>query len=185
MDHFYEKIEGFFNYEEVYRKVIEECPEDSHFVEIGCWLGKSVCYAGVEIVNSGKKIMLDAVDSWQGSAEQDLFSLTTIKPDEIYDVFLKNIEPVNNVINPIKMLSVDAAKTYSDQSLDFVFIDGSHLYEDVKNDIIAWLPKVKRNGYIGGHDYHEDVARAVNELIDEKNIEIFNPHWASWLYKLQ
>jgi hypothetical protein len=35
------------------------------------------------------------------------------------------------------------------------------------------------------HFYENDVARAFNELIGEKNIEIFNPHWASWIYKLQ
>jgi len=34
-----------------------------------------------------------------------------------------------------------------------VYIDGSHEYEGVKKDILAWLPKIKINGYLTGHDF--------------------------------
>jgi hypothetical protein len=47
-----------------------------------------------------------------------------------------------------------------------LFIDGSHAYESVKDDIILWLPKVKY--LISGHDYRwPGVNQAVNELIPE------------------
>lgn len=86
----------------------------------------------------------------------------------LYELFLSNIESVKQVITPIRMASVDAAKTYSDESLDVVFIDAGHSYEAVKADILAWYPKVKRGGYIAGHDYpHEPVKCAVHDtLID-------------------
>jgi hypothetical protein len=69
--------------------------------------------------------------------------------------------------NIIKNYSVNAAKQISDDSLNFVFIDGDHSYEGVRNDIIAWLPKIKKGGYIIGHDIHFDsVKTAVTEIFD-------------------
>jgi hypothetical protein len=49
-----------------------------------------------------------------------------------------------------------------------VFIDASHDYESVKADVKAWLPKVKKGGYLAGHDWHhEPVKRAVIEVLGE------------------
>ena len=53
----------------------------------------------------------------------------------------------------LKMLSVDAATMFKDNSLDLVFIDADHKYESIKDDINAWLPKIKKGGIICGHDY--------------------------------
>jgi len=49
--------------------------------------------------------------------------------------------------------SVDAAKKFNDNTFDFVYIDASHVYKDVMDDCIAWLPKVKPGGVLCGHDY--------------------------------
>eukprot|EP00927_Polykrikos_kofoidii_P014338 TRINITY_DN1627_c0_g2_i1.p1 TRINITY_DN1627_c0_g2~~TRINITY_DN1627_c0_g2_i1.p1 ORF type:complete len:504 (-),score=82.17 TRINITY_DN1627_c0_g2_i1:168-1679(-) len=40
-----------------------------------------------------------------------------------------------------------------DELFDFVFIDGPHTYSNVRNDIISWLPRVRRGGIIAGHDF--------------------------------
>jgi hypothetical protein len=193
MNHFYEKIQKrtFFNFHNVYDKLIKESSSDAHFVEVGVWRGQSICYAAVEIINANKNIKIDAVDTWLGSPEQNLFLEDgESEEDDIYDIFLKNIEPVKNIITPIRMTSVEASKLYEDRSLDFVFIDASHLYENVKDDIEHWLPKIKVGGYIGGHDYspHEPeekngVKKAVDEIFG-KNIELFNQGWCSWLHKV-
>ena len=66
----------------------------------------------------------------------------------------------------IRKTSVEGAKDFKDESLDFVFIDAGHGYDDVKNDIEAWLPKVKRTGIIMGHDWdagYIGVEQAVRE----------------------
>jgi hypothetical protein len=63
------------------------------------------------------------------------------------------------------MKSVEASKLYENESLDFVFIDGAHDYQSVKEDIEHWFPKVKRGGYIAGDDYNwETVKLAVIEF---------------------
>ena len=192
MNHFYKSIQGFFNYENVYRKVIEEVSDNAHFVEIGVWKGKSVCFAAVEILNSGKNIKIDAVDNFEGSPGESpiITKDEDLLAGKLYDVFLKNIEPVKDIIRPVRMNSVDAAKLYADKSLDFVFIDGLHSYEACISDIRSWLPKVKIGGYIGGHDFDgpepfNGVKKAVTEVFpNENDFEIFNNGWASWLHKV-
>ena len=37
--------------------------------------------------------------------------------------------------------------------MDFVFLDAAHDYENVKEDILSWYPKVKVGGWLTGHDY--------------------------------
>lgn len=191
MEHFYDTVPGHFNYENIYRHMIAFAPKDTKekFVEIGAWKGKSICYAGVEIINSGKNIKIDSVDTWEGSpGEPVLMNDESVINNTLYFEYLKNIEPVKEVVFPIRLPSVQAAKLYEDNSLFFVFIDGSHLYEAVKEDILAWMPKVKSGGFIGGHDIDQTeefngVRKAVDELIGPKNIVIYNKGWASWLHR--
>jgi hypothetical protein len=38
-------------------------------------------------------------------------------------------------------------------SLDFVYIDGNHRFEQVVADLAAWAPKVRPGGIVAGHDY--------------------------------
>jgi hypothetical protein len=192
MEHFYGNVPGHFNYENVYDEIIACTPPNSpeKYVEIGGWKGKSISYAAVAIINSGKNITIDSVDTWEGSpGELALMNDKSIVEGTLYNEFIKNIEPVKPIVTPVKMSSVKAAKQYADKSLFFVFIDGSHLYKAVKADILAWLPKVKPGGFIGGHDIDQDeefngVRRAVDKFIGPENIKIYNEGWASWIHKV-
>lgn len=82
MNHFYETIPGFFDFENIYKQMVEGYPSGSHFVEIGCWRGRSAAYMGVEIVNSGKNIQFACVDSWKFTDDNyadDLFPEKDLK----------------------------------------------------------------------------------------------------------
>lgn len=60
--------------------------------------------------------------------------------------------------------TVKAAERVMDASLDFVFIDADHRYENTLADIRAWTPKVRKGGLVSGHDYNwPSVKRAVDE----------------------
>ena len=169
--HFYKKIDGFFNDHDFIflRKMLEKFSGPAHFVEIGSYKGLSSSYMAVEIVNSGKSITFDCVDTWQGSEEHQQgqsFEDLDVVNNQLYEVFIQNMKPVEGYYNAKRMSSVEAAETYLDNSLDFVFIDAAHDYDNVKQDIISWLPKVKKDGIISGHDYpHLPVRQAVNELL--------------------
>jgi hypothetical protein len=76
----------------------------------------------------------------------------------------------------IKGDSVKSAELFEDESLDFVFIDAGHRYEEVKADIEAWFPKVRKGGIVSGHDYvkYSDfgVIEAVDEFAKKHNITL-------------
>jgi hypothetical protein len=157
--------EDWFTYPILYSQMVNKFPTGSRFVEVGCYKGKSSAYMATEIANSIKNISFYCVDRWEDGE----------------DVFKKNMETLSKYYCPIRSSSLEAAKTFEDRSLDFVFIDASHEYEDVKNDILAWLPKVKIGGILAGHDYFEDqsyhpgVFKAVTELVN--GFEISEKCW--------
>ena len=84
--------------------------------------------------------------------------------------FHERMASIRNVTK-VKKESHVACHDFADESLDIVYIDASHDYENVKRDILCWFPKVKMNGWIGGHDYdfvidaHKEVVQAVNEIL--------------------
>lgn len=170
MEHFYLEVnsEGWFNYPDLYSSIVEKFPSGSHFVEVGVWKGQSACFMAVEIINSEKNIKFDCVDTWDYVETSSEISKEEF--EDLYDIFLQNIEPVKEHINIIKSLSWDGAGNYEDNSLDFVFIDAAHDYESVTKDLNAWFPKIKKGGIIAGHDYYPGlgVFSAVNEFFETK-----------------
>lgn len=176
MEHFCHTIPGFFTFSDIYRYMVNFYPSGSHFVEVGSWFGKSTVFMAVEIISSGKNIKFDAVDTWKSDYIPETFLVegtleyeAVVKKGNIFYEFLRNIESVKYIVNPIRLDSVKAANLYDDKSLEFVFIDASHVYENVLSDIKAWFPKVKQGGHIAGHDYPApDVKRAVDEFFNGK-----------------
>jgi predicted O-methyltransferase YrrM len=170
MKHYYKEIQHWFNYPEIFLEAIQNSNDGDHFVEIGVWKGGSAAFMGVEILNSGKKLRYDAIDCFVLTPE---FWNTT---EDIYEEAKTNLKPLTDlgVVNLIKSHSLDIVDTYKDGSLSLCFIDGSHRYQDVKDDIIAWLPKVKKGGILAGHDYingnHPEVRIAADDVLGKENI---------------
>ena len=178
MEHYYQKVHGWFYQEGLYRFAVNKT-KSGRFVEVGSWKGRSASFMGVEIINSGKDIKFDCVDTFLGSAEH-----SNIDTTNLYEEFLQNTKPIKHIIDNVYVMpSVEAAKLYPDNSLDFVFIDAAHDEANVYADCEAWYPKVKKGGIFGGDDYSEEVwpevCSGVNKYLS-KNYIIqmdFAPHW--------
>jgi len=178
MEHFHDNVYGFSQGDifALYKNMVKRFDSDSHFVEVGAFLGKSAVFMAVEIINSGKNIKFDCVDHWEGSEEHR--DNDNVNMDTLYEDFLKNIEPVRGVINPVRMDSANASLLYEPNSLDFVFIDASHDESSVKADLASWMIRVKEGGVIAGDDINnEGVANAVKWFFDTSKLEILGRQW--------
>lgn len=120
-------------------------------VEMGVETGiysKQLCDANPE------KIELYSIDAWTAyEGYRDHVS------QEKVDGLKKKAEErlANYIIGGkcvlIKGFSVDVAKQFKDEALDFVYIDGNHEYQQTVNDISEWQKKVRVGGIVAGHDY--------------------------------
>ncbi len=68
--------------------------------------------------------------------------------------------------NLIRRYSMDAAKDFKDNSLDFVYIDGAHDFKNVAMDICEWSKKVRVGGIVFGHDYKRGSRRYAVDVKD-------------------
>ena len=71
----------------------------------------------------------------------------------------------------------DAAALFPNEHFDWAYIDASHFYDDVKRDLEAFFPKLRKGGYCAGDDYDRrdiwdhGVTRAVDEFRPDPSIE--------------
>lgn len=161
-------IKGYFGPDQrrLYDEVIATAPPGFAMVEIGCFQGRSTCYAATLIRRLNRPITLWAVDHFRGSREH-----RGLPREGLENVFRGNLKRagVARFVNILAMDSAEAAARMADRTLDFVFIDASHDYESVKIDIMAWRPKLKAAGLLAGDDYvpgWPGVVRAVDELVE-------------------
>ncbi|NER02402.1 MAG: class I SAM-dependent methyltransferase, partial [Okeania sp. SIO3C4] len=116
---------------------------------------------------------LFAIDTWKGSSSVPSMEKEAMYND-IFDIFIQNMKILglfNEVVKPIVMESIAAAHIFQNNSLDFIFIDGDHTYSSVKQDILAWLPKLKEGGTICGNcakAYYSQYSEELKAEIDQK-----------------
>ena len=79
--------------------------------------------------------------------------------------------------------SYNVVNNFKDNDYDFIYIDGSHTYESVKRDLELYLPKLKKGGIIGGHDYSQiwpGVIEAVNEVVGNPDKNFIDDSWIKY-----
>ena len=145
-----------------------------NFIEIGVWFGNNILAIAKELPN----ILCYGIDPYSsGSYEKEMknlddkYILLDNYSEQIYNSVLKSSKNYNNV-KIIRENSKNASYLFQDETIDLIFIDANHSYEEVKNDILYWLPKVRQGGCISGHDYNyfKTVKQAVDELLGLENI---------------
>ncbi len=133
-------------------------------VEIGSWKGFSTAIIGKAIEADHGQLF--AVDHWQGNA--GTANINEVAVRDIYAIFRYNMQSLNlwNVVHPLVCDSRIASRLVANDLVSFIFIDGDHRYEVVKDDIGLWLPKLSTGGIMCGHDFNDPRVRgAVDELL--------------------
>lgn len=150
-------IEGWLSDEvaELLITAAEKTPDHGCIVEIGSWKGKStLCFA---LSNHHKKII--AIDPFEGSQEHKHLQGQSVNT---YQEFIENLAKfgVSDRVSIYKMTSEQASKEV-DLPISVLWIDGSHDYEDVKNDFQLWIDRVVPGGVILFHDSKWEGVRKV------------------------
>lgn len=149
-------------------------------IEIGSYMGESSAIFAEEFPY-GKVI---CIDPWKaGYDDKDTTSSSDFtEVEQQFD--LRTMEYEN--IFKLKSNSLDYYK-----NCDVVYLDGCHRYQDVKADLLHWLPQTKR--VICGHDYYNDeeflkihshirgVTQAVNEVVGKPDMVFVDSSWLKWL----
>jgi len=94
-----------------------------------------------------------------------------------------------NNINIIKGNSNNTLKQINVSEFDYVFLDGGHKYETVKNDLYYLTKVIKNKGTILCDDYNLSYAPGIKKAIDEYiaennfNLKILNDRFAEITHK--
>lgn len=154
----WEQVPGMFDFQAVYDEAVARATDGAVFVEVGCLAGRSTCYLGTRVRESGKAITLYAIDTGRGSATDSTGQM--IAPGvggTLAGILHRNLNGcgLDQIVVPILTESTRAAKLFPPESVDFGFIDGDHRYESVLADLRAWWPTIKPGGVLAGHDYRQ------------------------------
>jgi hypothetical protein len=177
--------DGFFGPEQVdlYRRLVKRVPEGGTVVEVGVWLGRSLC--GLAEVIKERKLKVIAVDTFEGTPnEADPVLMEVAKKIDVEQAFRHHLEVfgITEFVTVVKAPSLVAAAGIADGSVDFIFLDAEHTYDAVKADITAWKPKLTEKGQIGGHDFSDSfpgVPQAVKEVLGEDH-RVVHECWFSF-----
>ena len=140
-------------------------PPHSVCIELGVFNGdfSDVIY---EKLNPIELHLVDIFEGYTHSGDKDGGNIVYSDLNDSYNKLLKKYSSHNVLIH--KGLSKNILSTFPDNYFDFIYIDASHDYVSVKEDLELSYLKVKKGGIIGGHDYdckkHSDVVMAVNEF---------------------
>ena len=159
-------------------------------VEVGVWKGEFSDF----LLKNWKGEKLYSVDPWRNFTNdeyKDEMNIKQLEFDKIHDDVAKILSIHGKRSEIIRDVSIKAALHFEDESLDFVYLDGRHHYEGVKEDIEYWFPKVKAGGILCGHDYldtiigetHFGVKTAVDEYSVESGLKVIvtdKDEYPSW-----
>lgn len=149
-------------------------------LEIGCAEGntsKFLLESLPDLTLFGVDPYVDYMD-WNGN---DLKNL-----NNTHQQLMEKINPYKDRHKLFREYSDAAHVNFDDNSLDFVFIDGLHTYDQVKKDCENYYSKVKSGGLFAGHDYYaiEEVRCAVKEFAIKQGMDkIYSTDFDVWYWR--
>tara|TARA_B100000287_G_scaffold333763_1_gene318936 strand:- start:2272 stop:2829 length:558 start_codon:yes stop_codon:yes gene_type:complete len=147
--------------------------KNQRMIEIGSYMGEStMLFASSQIFKE-----IHAIEPFAG--HEDFNEKYNHNWYRVKKEFEKNTRFFDNIIHH-EAYSYNIVDEFNDD-YDFIYIDGSHDYKDIKRDLELYLPKLKKGGIIGGHDYHEwgwpGVFKAVNEVVGKPDTICCDTSW--------
>jgi hypothetical protein len=167
-------VPGWFQWRSGQEEAVRHFADGSRFVEVGNYLGRSLCSLGELVRHSGKRLSVIGVDTCRGSGregrnQQDYHGEAVAAGGGTFAGTLHgNLIHCGlaDVVALIVTDSVNAATFFADRSIAWVHLDARHHPEDLIADIAAWRPKVQSGGWLSGDDYDHEKWPDVVATID-------------------
>lgn len=172
-------IPGWFQWRDGQAEAVGHFPDGSTFVEVGVFLGKSLCSLAEVVAEAGRDITVLGVDTCRGSGPEGQSEVDAHLPavehgaGTMAGLLHRNVIACGHA-DAVQILIADslkAAALFPDESLTWVHLDARHDYDSVTADITAWRAKVVPGGWLSGDDYDEyawpGVVAAVGDALPE------------------
>ncbi|HZW81129.1 MAG TPA: class I SAM-dependent methyltransferase [Candidatus Deferrimicrobiaceae bacterium] len=166
----------FFGEKDGREWLLRSLPKHAVCAEIGVYWGRF----SELILRIARPRKLHLIDPWKYEADpvydRSLYGgslgQNQARMDAIYESVVKCFKSKRVEIH--RAGSVACSSQFPDNYFDWIYIDGNHQYEFVKQDLEVYFPKVKSGGFVAGDDYGRDpnnwtrdgVTRAVDEAIN-------------------
>jgi len=158
-------------------RLLRRLPTNSVGVEIGVWAGD----LSAAILRAVRPVQLHLLDPWAFAPDERYEQAwyggaragSQAEMDEVYKRVLQRFETeiADGAVVIHRSTSAEAAAGFEDASLDWVYVDGNHLYEYVRADLELFAPKMRPGGLLAGDDYgaagwwDDGVRRAVDRFL--------------------
>jgi hypothetical protein len=188
----WEEIEGWFTPAEAQamRDVLSSLAVRPVVVELGSYMGRSTLVIAQHLIDSCGRPnehtdapKFYAVDRWlRTPGVCPGFELGGGKCEPGMDYmapFIDNMREfgVLDFVQPLRLLTVEAARLFADVSVDVIFHDASHDGESVLRDLNAWVPKLRIGGFWTLHDHHQPGGRELDACRLLKQDRIVDSLW--------
>jgi predicted O-methyltransferase YrrM len=131
------------------------------------------------------------------NTKANVYGIDPIIPDSMDSALIGSEDKINELVTKfsnftfIKDYSYNVVKNW-DKKIDYIFIDGDHTYDAVKQDFEQWYPHVKVGGIISIHDssanrggpsFWPGPSKLADELISDVRVEYIETLTALTVFK--
>lgn len=176
------------NRQKIIKKIVKKI--DKNFIkvlEIGVYCGQTTLNLAKEFKKQNKDFEITCLDIWD-EYENTNFPLHTIsfphkklievlKNKLVYNLFIHNLK-VNNILDKCKII-IKKSNVFlqgTNKKYDLIIVDGSHLFNEVSQDLENAKRIINNKGFIIGDDYEVKYSKLENINIKElckKKLDVF------------
>lgn len=131
---------------------------------IGCEIGVAKCEFSQNLLAKISPKKLHLIDPWIFQEREDYQADSNnvsneegeVRYQTALNLFKDQLETGQVEIH--REFSYDAVSLFPDKYFDWIYVDAVHSYEGAKKDLEDFLPKLKDDGIMMGHDYANHIA---------------------------
>ena len=173
------------NRQKIIKKIIKQI--DKKFIkvlEIGVYCGQTTLTISKQLKKDNKEFEITCLDIWdefENTTATDSFThnklVEVLKNSQVFNLFYHNLN-VNNILDQCKIIKKKSNVYLKEinEKYDLIIIDGSHLYDEVLEDLENSKKILNDKGFIVGDDYevkYSNLSSLNLEELCKKRLDVF------------